>query len=76
MSWRNTASEITKNKRKEMIMANRSAYDRQYYQLNREKKLEYQREYYQRNKDKMLAYQRGYYHNRVKREREKFFSNV
>lgn len=57
-------------------MANRSAYYSQYYQRHREKKLEYQREYYQRNKDKMLAYQRGYYHNRVKREREKFFSNV
>lgn len=74
MSWRNTAGgRISIN---ETNMADRSSYYSQYYQLHREKKLEYQREYYQRNKDKMLAYQRGYYHNRVKREREKFFSNM
>ena len=54
-------------------MSNRSAYDRRYYMMHRERKLAYQREWYQRNKDRAKAYQKMYYHERVKQERIKVF---
>ena len=41
--------------------------------MHRERKLAYQREWYQRNKDRAKAYQKMYYHERVKQERIKVF---